>query len=75
MRSFVPPLAQSLRERARGCGRVHAGNGEMKIQRATQPSGFRGVELEIGMAVGRGGICKDLGRPILLSINLWGLDQ
>jgi hypothetical protein len=47
----------------------------MKIQRATQPSGFRGVELEIGMAVGRGGICKDLGRPILLSINLWGLHQ
>jgi hypothetical protein len=25
--------------------------------------------------VGRGGICKDLGRPILLSINLWGLPQ
>jgi hypothetical protein len=39
-------------ENSRECGRVHAGNGEMRIQRATQPSGFRGVELEIGM--GRG---------------------
>ena len=51
VRSFTRS-GKIARVRARECGRVHAGNGEMKIQRATQPSGFRGVEREIGM--GRG---------------------